>query len=150
MIPATIIAVAIMLTGACLIHAGRQSNEQLAVDLRPAFSPPVMFQLRGDVSALDAALRQAKESIEARIGAAVEESAEREAAIDRLLHERERLTVVITMKSGATFRGALYECDERTVVLRNAEQLTDAPMEPTPVDGELLLPRGEVDFIQRP
>lgn len=69
---------------------------------------------------------------------------------DRLLRARMRDTVVATLKTGATFRGVLFEMDGRTVVLRNAEALGADPGKYIPVDGELLLARADVEFLQRP
>lgn len=74
-----------------------------------------------------------------------------EAVRDRLFSSKVRELVIVTLKSQAAFRGVLYAYDERTLVLRDAEmmpgQLTAAP---TLVDGEVLLARSEVDYIQRP
>lgn len=69
---------------------------------------------------------------------------------DRLLRRRMRATVVATLKSGATFRGVLFEIDGRTVVLRNAEAVGADPGTRIPVDGEVLLARADVEFLQRP
>lgn len=70
---------------------------------------------------------------------------------DRLMRDRLRDTVVVTLKSGASFRGVLFEVDDRTVVLRNAEAFhTGDTGARTAVDGELVLARRDVEFIQRP
>lgn len=66
-----------------------------------------------------------------------------------LLGERVCRTVIVTLKSGAAFRGALHSADRDVLVLRNAQAL-DRRGEQTPVDGEVLLPRSEVEFLQRP
>lgn len=64
-----------------------------------------------------------------------------------VLRHRLRATVLVTLKTGATVRGALYDHDNQTVVLRNAEALADgAP--PTPIDGELIVLLADVMFLQ--
>lgn len=68
---------------------------------------------------------------------------------DRLLKSRLREVFIVTMDDGSAWRGLLYAVDDRTVALREAERLTpDAPG--TPVDGELLLPRDQLAYLQRP
>lgn len=69
---------------------------------------------------------------------------------DRLLRRRMRETVVATMKTGAAFRGVLFEADGRSLVLRNAEALRPGDESLIPVDGEVLLARSDVEFLQRP
>lgn len=69
---------------------------------------------------------------------------------DRLVRRRMRDTVVVTMKTGASFRGVLFEADGRSIVLRNAEALTMSDERTIPVDGEVLLARADVEFLQRP
>lgn len=69
---------------------------------------------------------------------------------DRLLRERLREYVVVTLKSGEAFGGVLYGADSRSFVLRDAKALTDASARPVPVDGELILPRDQIDYFQRP
>lgn len=68
---------------------------------------------------------------------------------DRLLRSRLRDVFVVRMHDGSTWRGLLYATDEKTVALREVEALTrDAAG--TPVDGELLLPRDQIAYMQRP
>lgn len=68
---------------------------------------------------------------------------------DRLLKARLRDVFVFTMLDGSAWRGLLYAADEKTLAIREAERLTpDAPG--TPVDGELLLPRDQLAYMQRP
>jgi small nuclear ribonucleoprotein (snRNP)-like protein len=74
----------------------------------------------------------------------------RTAPHDRLLRERLREDVVVTMKSGEAFRGVLFAADGRSFILRDAKALTDASARPVPVDGELILPRDQIDYFQRP
>lgn len=65
----------------------------------------------------------------------------------RVLRARARKTVVVTLKSGATFKGVLTTSDRDALVLRSTVALGDAVV---PVDGELLVLRSEVDYIQLP
>lgn len=70
---------------------------------------------------------------------------------DRLMRGRMRATVVASLKTGSAFRGVLFDVDGRSLVLRNAEALTgEGDRVPIPVDGELVLARAEVEFLQRP
>jgi hypothetical protein len=72
-------------------------------------------------------------------------------ASDRLVRQRRRSTVVATLKSGAAFRGVLFDSDPRSYVLRNAEAL-GRPGDGVHVlvDGELCIARADVEFLQRP
>lgn len=74
----------------------------------------------------------------------------RVSATDRLIRERLREDVVVTMKSGEAFRGVLYAADGRSFVLRDAKALTDMSARPVGVDGELILARDQIDYFQRP
>lgn len=65
----------------------------------------------------------------------------------RLLRARAKRTVVVTLKSGATFRGVLFESDANVLVLKGTEALGDTVV---PVDGELIVYRDDVDYIQAP
>lgn len=69
---------------------------------------------------------------------------------DALLRARSHSPVVLETKSGETFRGVLAACDARTVVLRNVEVVGAGSSANTVVDGELLVPRTDVKFLQRP
>ena len=70
---------------------------------------------------------------------------------DRLLRARHRETVVVTTHSGAAYSGVLFDTDSRTLVLRNAQVHGPPDADgPVSVDGELLLARGDVEFLQRP
>lgn len=65
----------------------------------------------------------------------------------RVLRSRARKPVVVTLKSGATFRGALLTSDRDALVLKSAAAVGEKTV---PVDGELVLLRSEVDYIQLP
>lgn len=69
----------------------------------------------------------------------------------RLLRRRIHKTVLVTVDTGETFKGALYAYDREVIVLRNAG-LVDASSDSqfVPADGELLLPRGRVTLLQFP
>lgn len=67
---------------------------------------------------------------------------------DRLLRARLREEFVVTMRDGAAWRGVLYAVDDRSVVLRDAEAMTENAR--GPVDGELILARDRIDYMQRP
>lgn len=67
---------------------------------------------------------------------------------DRLLRRRLREELIVTMRDGSAWRGVLYAVDHRTVILRSAEALTENAR--GPVDGELLLSRDHIDYMQRP
>lgn len=70
---------------------------------------------------------------------------------DRLLRRRAKQTVVVTLKSGLAFRGVLFDVDDRSFVLRNAEALEQGHNGAhVPVDGEVFMARNDVEFWQRP
>lgn len=71
-------------------------------------------------------------------------------SVDALLRGRLRHIVVVEVRTGETFRGLLAECDERTILLRNTESVGAADQASILVDGELMLPRDDVKWIQRP
>lgn len=73
----------------------------------------------------------------------------RVSATDRLVRERLRDDVVVTMKNGEAFRGVLYAADGRSFVLRDAKVLNDTARV-VAVDGELILARDQMDYFQRP
>lgn len=66
-----------------------------------------------------------------------------------LLDERVLEQVVITLKTGTSFGGVLYAEDRGAVVLCNASQLK-ADGSKVPADGEIILLRDTIDFVQRP
>lgn len=68
----------------------------------------------------------------------------------RCIRGRYRSTVIVTLKSGTAFRGVLFDADSGSLVLRNAEMLGQGVKAPVPVDGEVLMQLGEVEFLQRP
>jgi small nuclear ribonucleoprotein (snRNP)-like protein len=66
-----------------------------------------------------------------------------------VLDERLLEYVVVTLKSGTTFGGVLYVEDAGAVVLAKAEHIKRDGTK-VPADGEIVVLRGDVDFIQRP
>lgn len=69
----------------------------------------------------------------------------------RLLRQRRRRRCLVTLKDGSAFSGVLFEVDSEAVVLRDAAQLDAGPKrEPVGVDGELLILRPDVAFLQIP
>ena len=70
---------------------------------------------------------------------------------DRLLKERFCDKVVVTLKTGPAFEGVLFKADDRTVILRDTQALEAGPTGgPVAVDGELILFRSDVNYLQRP
>lgn len=63
------------------------------------------------------------------------------------VHRRLRRQVIVTLKSGTTFAGVLYEADRSGLVLRNTEAISQSGNR-TSVDGEVLVLTGDVDFVQ--
>lgn len=59
-------------------------------------------------------------------------------------------TVIINLKSGTVFRAVLYRQAGNYLILKQVEMLSDrdSKMEPRAVNGEVLVNRGDVDFIQ--
>lgn len=70
-------------------------------------------------------------------------------SVDGLLRSRLRDKFVVTTTSGESFLGLLAEVDGKTVILRDASVLKPDGAT-APVDGELVLRREAVAFMQRP
>ncbi|HUW14444.1 MAG TPA: hypothetical protein VM537_32285 [Anaerolineae bacterium] len=56
-------------------------------------------------------------------------------------------TVIVNCKSGESFRGVLWEDGRRYLRLRQVRMIAQGS-QPVPVDGEVLVPRDNVSFIQ--
>lgn len=68
-----------------------------------------------------------------------------------LLGERLKQRVIVTLKTGESFAGLLYATDREVIVLRQAEAVGVGPRESNlVVDGEALILRPDVAFMQRP
>lgn len=63
------------------------------------------------------------------------------------LSSLERRRTIVTLKSGEAFAGVLYAVDRESLTLRNAELLT-AGERAVPVDGEVLVLRADVAYLQ--
>jgi small nuclear ribonucleoprotein (snRNP)-like protein len=73
----------------------------------------------------------------------------RRSTVAGLLAERARRHVIVTLKTGAAFRGVLYATDREALVLRDAQALAyGAQRTNVPVEGEALLLRSDVDYLQ--
>ena len=69
----------------------------------------------------------------------------------RIVREHLRRSVLVSLKSGEAFQGVLYEADSEAVVLRNATALeagNGTDRRATPVDGELLILRPDIAYMQ--
>lgn len=68
-----------------------------------------------------------------------------------LLATRLRRRVIVTLKSGDAFGGVLYAADRDVLVLREAQALSYGPRsEHLPVEGEALILRSDVAYMQLP
>lgn len=69
----------------------------------------------------------------------------------RVLRDRLRHRVIVTMKSGQAFDGLLHSFDNHAWVLRDSTAMGAGEKGSNlPVDGEILLLVGEIAYIQRP
>ncbi len=69
--------------------------------------------------------------------------------LGRVLTGQLRRKIVVTLKSGSTFQGVLSEADRYALVLQGTETLNPDGSR-IRVDGELVLLRDDVGYIQRP
>lgn len=74
---------------------------------------------------------------------------DRNADRDRLLTERLRDRFIITTVTGETFDGLLEDVDDKTVVMVNAGVMRDSGST-TPVEGELVIRRDSIAYMQKP
>lgn len=71
----------------------------------------------------------------------------------KVIDRRVRSRVLVTLKSGETFDGVLWEFDKTAIVLRNASELaatTNPDPSVTPIDGEFVVLVADVRFMQIP
>lgn len=68
----------------------------------------------------------------------------RDKLVRRVLRER----FVATLKGGEAFEGLLLEADDKTFRFTDAHKLDGRNS--VPVDGDLYLPRSEVQYLQKP
>lgn len=69
----------------------------------------------------------------------------------RVLEERLRRRVIVTLRSGDAFGGVLFDADERAWVLRDAAAIGAGEHRSNlVVDGELLVLVAEIAYVQLP
>lgn len=69
----------------------------------------------------------------------------------RLLRQRLRHKVILCLKSGESFSGVLFDADRESVILREASLLGAGERgSNVVVDGELLVLRSDVSYLQLP
>lgn len=68
---------------------------------------------------------------------------------NRLIAERTAVRVVVTQTDGQTFAGLIADLDDRWLLLREVAQMGPQGSS-VAVDGELLLPRDRIAYVQRP
>lgn len=70
----------------------------------------------------------------------------------RLIREHTRRKVIVTLKTGEGFGGVLFSADSEAVILREAVLLDAGGTDrvPTPIDGELLVLRPDIAYLQFP
>jgi small nuclear ribonucleoprotein (snRNP)-like protein len=69
--------------------------------------------------------------------------------VKKLLRQHLRHNVLLTLKTGESFRGVLFAADSEAVVLRNCEAVgVGENRTNVTVDGELLLLRPDIAFMQ--
>ena len=71
---------------------------------------------------------------------------------DRIMRGLIRYRFIVTMVDGQAFDGVVMEADDHSVVLRDAKALVTegAQVKQVPADGEVVLPRARVAYMQRP
>lgn len=57
-------------------------------------------------------------------------------------------TLIVNLKTGRAFRGVLWAENGDLLVLRNVEMM-EPGSQPVDVDGEVVVERRDIDFIQR-
>lgn len=70
--------------------------------------------------------------------------------MNRVVKSRLRSRVVVTLKSGESFTGVLFEADRQAWVLREAEVINGVRNGNLPLDGEVVLLVSEIAYAQRP
>lgn len=68
---------------------------------------------------------------------------------NKLVADRVAVRVIVTQVDGQSFAGVIADLDDGWLLLRETESLGPQGSR-VAVDGELLLPRDRVAFIQRP
>jgi small nuclear ribonucleoprotein (snRNP)-like protein len=72
--------------------------------------------------------------------------------VKRLIREHLRKRVIVTLKTGEAFGGVLFSADSEALVLREAVLLEASGTDRAPqsVDGELLVLRADLAYLQFP
>jgi hypothetical protein len=71
--------------------------------------------------------------------------------VRHVLRRRHLKRVIVTLKSGASFSGVVWDHDSQALVLRNATALGQGERGvDVTVDGELIVLTADVEFMQRP
>jgi small nuclear ribonucleoprotein (snRNP)-like protein len=70
--------------------------------------------------------------------------------VKRIIRNHLRHRVVVTLKDGSAFSGVLYQADSEAWLLREAQLDAGPKREPVGVDGELLILRPDVAYLQIP
>lgn len=70
----------------------------------------------------------------------------------RIIREHIRRKVIVTLKTGEGFGGVLFSADSEAIVVRDAVLLDATSTDRTaqPVDGELLVLRADISYLQFP
>jgi hypothetical protein len=68
--------------------------------------------------------------------------------VRRLIRQHLRKAVIVTLKTGASFRGVLFDADTECVTIRQAQALDVRENAPVPVDGEVLILRPDIEYMQ--
>lgn len=69
----------------------------------------------------------------------------------KLIRSRLRHRVIVTLKTGDSFSGVLFDADSEALILREAEALGAGERRTNlVVDGEVLILRGDVSYVQLP
>lgn len=71
------------------------------------------------------------------------------ARVDRIVRASLRRKLLITTKDGHTWRAVLMEADANTLSLLEAEHISSDGTA-TKADGQVLVPRGDVAYMQIP
>lgn len=70
----------------------------------------------------------------------------------RIIREHLRKRVIVTLKTGEAFGGVLFSADSEALLLRDSVVLEAAGTDrsKTPIDGELLVLRPDIAYVQIP
>lgn len=66
----------------------------------------------------------------------------------KVIANRVRTKVLVSVKTGEAFEGVLWDADKQALVLRGASMVGVAGDAPAAVDGEVVVLMGDVAYIQ--